>query len=48
VENPVTVQDLFCTVCTALGIDPTKEYLSSVGRPVKIVDGGRPIRELLS
>jgi uncharacterized protein (DUF1501 family) len=48
VENPVTVQDLFCTVCTALGIDPTKEYLSSVGRPVKIVDGGKPIRELLS
>src|SRR5439155_660867 len=41
VERPVTVPDLFCTFCRALGIDPRKENESNVGRPLKIVKTGR-------
>lgn len=48
VENPVTVHDLFCTICHALGINPAKENMSSVGRPIKIVDGGKPITAILT
>jgi uncharacterized protein (DUF1501 family) len=47
VENrPVTVPDLFCTFCRALGIDPRKERISPLGRPLKIVEGGAPVTEL--
>jgi hypothetical protein len=45
-RRPVTVPDLFCTFCQALGIDARKEYVSSLGRPLKIVDGGAPVSEL--
>lgn len=45
-ERPVTVPDLFCTFCRSLGIDSRKEYVSSLGRPLKIVDGGKPVSEL--
>jgi hypothetical protein len=46
VDRPVSVQDLFCTFCRALGINPRKENQSNVGRPLKIVDGGHAVREL--
>ena len=46
VERPVTVPDLFCTFCRALGIDPRKENQTNVGRPLKIVEGGRAVREV--
>jgi hypothetical protein len=46
VERPVTVEDLFCTFCRALGIDPRTEYESDVGRPLKIVEHGSPVKEL--
>jgi hypothetical protein len=45
-RRPVTVPDLFCTFCQALGIDAKKEYVSSLGRPLKIVNGGAPVSEL--
>jgi hypothetical protein len=45
-ERPVTVPDLFCTFCHALKINPRKENISSEGRPLKIVDGGKPVTEL--
>jgi hypothetical protein len=45
-ERPVTVPDLFCTFCQALQINPRKEHISSLNRPVKIVDGGQPVKEL--
>src|SRR5262249_42733119 len=45
-ERPVTVADLFCTFCHALKIDPRKENHATLGRPIKIVDGGRPVKEL--
>jgi hypothetical protein len=45
-DRPVTVPDLFCTFCHALKINPRKENMSTGGRPIKIVDGGRPVQEL--
>ena len=46
VERPVTVPDLFCTFCKALGIDPRKENQSNVGRPLKIVETGSAVEEV--
>jgi hypothetical protein len=37
-ERPVPVADFLATVCLALGIDPTKQNQSNVGRPIRIVD----------
>jgi uncharacterized protein (DUF1501 family) len=45
-DRPVTVHDLFQTVCKSLKIDPKKENMSSIGRPLKVVDGGEPVNEL--
>lgn len=45
-DRPVTVQDLLGTFCKALGMNPAKENMSPVGRPIKIVDGGKPVMEL--
>jgi uncharacterized protein (DUF1501 family) len=48
-ERPVAVPDLLATVCKGLGIDPMKQNLSNVGRPIRIVDkSARPITEILS
>jgi hypothetical protein len=47
-QRPVGVHDLFCTFCHALGIDPRRENLTPIGRPIRIVDGGQPVRELFS
>jgi len=45
-NDPVTVNDMFCTICQALEVDPRKENLSPLGRPMKIVDGGAPVDQL--
>jgi hypothetical protein len=45
-ERPVTVPDLFCTFCRALGINPRRENESNVGRPLKIVEGGNAVKEV--
>jgi uncharacterized protein (DUF1501 family) len=37
-ERPVSVPDLLATVCRALGIDPMKQNISNVGRPIRVVD----------
>ena len=46
VERPVSVPDLFCTFCKALGIDPREENQSDVGRPLKIVETGSAVEEV--
>jgi uncharacterized protein (DUF1501 family) len=46
-DRPVTVSDLFRTVYTTLGIDADHENMSRIGRPIKLVDGGEVIRELV-
>jgi hypothetical protein len=45
-ERPVTVPDLFCTFCRALGINPRKETQSNVGRPIKVVEHGNAVKEV--
>ncbi|MEX2137997.1 MAG: DUF1501 domain-containing protein [Pirellulales bacterium] len=47
-DRPVTVTDLFQTICAALKIDGNKENHTGAGRPIKIVDGGDVVRELLT
>jgi uncharacterized protein (DUF1501 family) len=47
-DHPVTVADLYATICTALGVDYKKENISPEGRPIPLVDrGGTPIKELV-
>jgi hypothetical protein len=47
-DNPVAVNDLLTSICHTLKIDPAKENMSSVGRPIKIVDGGKVVTQLFS
>ena len=46
-ERPVSIEDLGATLYKKLGIDYRREY-HTVGRPVRINDGGAPIRELFA
>jgi hypothetical protein len=45
-ERPISVPDLFCTFCGALGINPRTENQSNVGRPIQIVEHGAAVREV--
>jgi len=47
-DRPVGVNDLLTSFCSALKIDPKKENMSPLGRPIKIVDGGSAVKELFS
>ncbi|MBX9677723.1 MAG: DUF1501 domain-containing protein [Gemmataceae bacterium] len=48
-RDPVSHADYLATLCLALGIDPQKQNLSNVGRPIRVVDGtARPIRSLVN
>src|SRR5262249_3207584 len=47
VADPYGPEDLAATVCRLLGIDPDEELLTPEGRPVKIVNNGRVIHDLL-
>lgn len=47
-ERPVRMPDLTATICRALGIDPLKQHLSNVGRPIRIADASsKPVTEVL-
>jgi hypothetical protein len=47
--KPVRVPDFLATVCKALGLDPTKQNMSNVGRPIRLADAGaKPIAEVLA
>jgi hypothetical protein len=49
VERPTKVADFLATVCLALGIDPLKQNISNVGRPIRIADKtAAPIQEVLA
>lgn len=49
VERPVAVPDLLATICKSLGIDPMKQNMSNVGRPIRIADPeAQPIQEILA
>lgn len=47
-DRPVSVPDLFSSICRALEVNPAKESVSPLGRPMKIVDGGEVVKELFS
>lgn len=47
-DRPVSVQDLFATIYGQLGVDPNKKYNTPAGRPVKILEGGDVVKELLA
>jgi hypothetical protein len=47
-STPTDVKDLLATVCKALGIDHTRQNMSNVGRPIRIVEpGATPIAALV-
>ncbi|MDP7274759.1 MAG: DUF1501 domain-containing protein, partial [Planctomycetaceae bacterium] len=45
-KRPVPVADLHASFCHAMGIDPDREVQTPLGRPMKLVDGGKPVIEL--
>ncbi len=47
VERPVAPPDLAWTILQLLGVDPSQELTTPTGRPVKILNEGAPIAELL-
>jgi hypothetical protein len=47
VERPLTPADLWATVYRFLGIDIEHTFRDTIGRPMAILAGGEPIRELL-
>jgi Protein of unknown function (DUF1501) len=47
-DHPVSVPDLLASICHTLKVDGSKEMISPIGRPIRIVDGGKPVRALFS
>jgi len=47
-DRPVKVSHLHASICHALGIDPNKEVMTPLQRPMKLVDNGRPVDELFA
>ena len=47
-NRPVSVPDLFCSFYQALKINPRKENMSGLGRPIKLIDGGKAVKELFA
>src|SRR5262249_44178069 len=50
IKDPVdrrTIADVHATVLSAIGLDPRKENVSPVGRPIQLSQG-KPIRELMA
>lgn len=47
-DRPVRVPDLMASLSVALGIDPMRQNMSNVGRPIRVADpSAQPIREVL-
>ena len=46
--EPYSAEDLMATVCKTLGISLETTYQSKNGRPMKIANGGKVIRELIA
>jgi uncharacterized protein (DUF1501 family) len=48
VKDPITVPNYFATLAKLLGIDPARELMSPVGRPIAISENGKPIDALIA
>ncbi|MCI0607369.1 DUF1501 domain-containing protein [bacterium] len=46
-ENPVSVPDLYATLCKCMGIDDSQYNSSPLGRPLRITDHGKAVTALL-
>lgn len=47
-DRPVNVGDLIATICRSVGLDPSKQNLSSLGRPIRLADpASKALEELL-
>jgi hypothetical protein len=47
--RPVSAPDLMATLCLALGLDPKKQNLSNVNRPIRLADpSAEPVKEVLA
>ena len=46
-DRAVSLPDFYATLCRCLAIDDTKYNSSPLGRPIRIVDYGKPITELI-
>lgn len=46
-DGKVSEQDLLTTLCHSLGVDPTQQNMSEVGRPIRIAEG-KPIKDILA
>ncbi len=46
-DRPTTPADMAATVLSVLGIDPATILYTPQGRPMQLVSGGRPVRELI-
>ena len=46
-ERPITPEDILSTMYQVLGIDQNREFHNEAQRPLKILNHGTPIRELV-
>lgn len=46
--EPISPEDMAATIYKTLGVDYSQTYYDPLGRPLPILDSGRPIRELFS
>jgi len=46
-DRPVGVMDVIATMSKTMGVDLNTSYTTPRGRPIKVVDGGKPITELI-
>lgn len=48
-DRPVSHADLIATICRAVGVDPSRQNMSNVGRPIRLADPeAQPITEVLA
>lgn len=48
-DRPVAIADLQATIVRAVGLDPAKQNMSNVGRPIRLVDpNAKPLAEILT
>lgn len=48
-DRPVRIPDLLATIQRALGLDPAKQNMSNVGRPIRLADpDAKPLDEILT
>jgi hypothetical protein len=47
-DRPVSVYDLYATLYHCFGVNAEKKYMTPGARPLKILDGGDPVKEILA